>query len=110
MFHRLTLVGVTVATAGVLLSAQANWQDVVRNLRNPDPQIRLKSTQQLGGSGYVEAAEPVAPLLQDPDDRVQAAAIEAELGFFLVDRIGGVRVMGFGGSKSTAQEAFGPAS
>jgi HEAT repeat protein len=106
MFHRLTLVGVTVATAGVLLSAQANWQDVVRNLRNPDPQIRLKSTQQLGGSGYVEAAEPVAPLLQDPDDRVQAAAIEAELGFFLIDRIGGVRIMGFGGSKSTAQEAF----
>lgn len=96
----------TFASAGALLSAQANWQDVVRNLRNPDPQIRLKSTQQLGGSGYVEAAEPVAPLLQDPDDRVQAAAIEAELGFFLVDRIGGVRIMGFGGSKSTAQEAF----
>jgi HEAT repeat protein len=106
MLHRLTLAGIIIATAGVLLAAQANWQDVVRNLRNPDPQIRLKSTQQLSGSGYVEAAEPVAPLLQDPDDRVQAAAIEAELGFFLIDRIGGVRIMGFGGSKSTAQEAF----
>ena len=59
MLQRFTLVGVTVVTAGVLLSAQANWQDVVRNLRHPDPQIRLKSTQQLGGAGYVEAAEPV---------------------------------------------------
>jgi HEAT repeat protein len=106
MTRRSCLIGLILATAGVLLSAQANWQDVVRNLRHPDPQIRLKSTQQLGGAGYVEAAEPVAPLLQDPDDRVQAAAIEAELGFFLVDRIGGVRILGFGGSKSTAQEAF----
>jgi HEAT repeat protein len=106
MVRRLLLMSWAFAGASVLLSAQASWQDVVRNLRHPDPQIRLKSAQQLGGAGYVDAAEPVAPLLLDPDDRVQAAAIEAELGFFLVDRIGGMRILGFGGSKSTAQEAF----
>ena len=41
MLHRLTLVGATVATAGVLLSAQANWQDVVRKYLSPEVHARL---------------------------------------------------------------------
>ena len=101
------LVGFTVSGAvAVASSTQSSWQDVIRNLRHPDPQVRLKSTQQLGEAGYVAAAEPVAALILDPDDRVQAAAIEAELAFFMIDRAGGVRILGFGGSRSPAQEAF----
>jgi HEAT repeat protein len=89
-----------------LIVPQTTWQDVIRNLRHPDPAVRLKSTQQLGAAAYVAAAEPVAALILDPDDRVQAAAIEAELGFFLIDRVGSVRILGFGSSKSPAQQAF----
>ena len=89
-----------------LIFAQTTWQDVIRNLRHPDPDVRLKSTQQLGAAGYVAAAEPVAALILDPDDRVQAAAIDAELGFFLINHVGGGRILGFGGSKSPAQQAF----
>jgi len=100
----LVLLGCLTAIAAP--SGQSNWQDVIRNLRHPDPDIRLKSTQQLGAAGYVAAAEPVAALILDPDDRVQAAAIEAELGFFMIDRAGPTRILGFGGSRSAAQEAF----
>jgi HEAT repeat protein len=103
---RFISVGIIIFGAGAALAAQASWQDVIRNLRHPDPQVRLKSTQQLGAAGYVAAAEPVAALILDPDDRVQSAAIEAELGFFMLERPGGARVLGFGGSRSAAQDAF----
>jgi HEAT repeat protein len=42
----------------------------------------------------------------DPDNRVQFAAIDAELTFFLVEPIGGRAILSFGGSRSRAQEAF----
>jgi HEAT repeat protein len=105
MKSRFISVVLTVLGTAAVVSAQASWQDVLRNLRHPDPLIRLKSTQQLGAAGYVAAAEPVAALVLDPDDRVQAAAIDAELGFFLIDRVSSVRSLGFG-SKSPAQGAF----
>src|SRR5437867_2647938 len=63
---------------------QAQWQDVIRNLRHPDVKVRLAAVEQLGNAGYAAAAEQVAPLVTDPDDRVQFAAIDAELTFFLV--------------------------
>ena len=93
-------------------SGISQWQDVIRNLRNPDVKVRLEAVQRLGEAGYTAAAEYVAPLLTDPDDRVQAAALDAELTFFLIESIGGRRVLSFtGGSRSRAQEAFdaGPA-
>jgi HEAT repeat protein len=83
------------------------WQDVIRNLRHPDVKVRLAAVEQLGNAGFTEAAEYVAPLVTDPDDRVQFAAIDAELTFFLIEPIGGRRVLSLtGGSNSRAQEAF----
>lgn len=88
-------------------SAQAQWQDVLRNLRHPRPEVRLDAVNTLGEAGYVGAIEAVAPLVTDIDDRVQAAAIDAELSFFLTERIGaGTRVLSVGGGRSRAQEAF----
>ena len=87
--------------------AQAQWQDVIRNLRHPDAKVRLGAVEQLGNAGYTAAAEYVAPLVTDPEDRVQFAAIDAELTFFLVESIGARRVVNLsGGSRSRAQEAF----
>ena len=68
------------------------WQDAIRNLRSPDVKVRLTAVEQLGQAGYSAAAEEVAPLVTDPDDRVQFAAIDAELTFFLVESIGARRV------------------
>lgn len=98
-------IGLTVAAPAA--QTPAEWQDVIRNLRHPNAATRLSAVNRLGDAAYVPAAEAVAPLLTDPDDRVQAAAIEAELSFFLADRIGGgVRILGAGGSRSRAQDAF----
>ena len=83
------------------------WQDVIRNLRHPDAKTRLAAVEQLGGAGYTAAAEYVAPLVTDPDDRVQFAAIDAELTFFLIEPVGERRTISLtGGSRSRAQEAF----
>ena len=99
-------VGVFVLFSAAAVSAQVVWQDVIRRLRHPDAAIRLESVRQLGDASYAIAADAVAPLVTDPDDHVQAAAIEAELAFYLIERFGGSRIMGLGGSKSRAQEAF----
>ena len=64
---------------------QAQFQDVVRMLRHPNAEERLRSLKMLREAGYVEAAEPVAPLIADPVDDVQLAAIDAELAFFMAD-------------------------
>jgi HEAT repeat protein len=69
----------------------AEWQDVIRNLRHPKAETRLSALDRLNQAGYVAAAEAVAPLIGDPDDRVQLAAIDAELTFFLTDDVGGSR-------------------
>jgi len=91
-----------VAAAG--LTAQSQWQDILRNLRHPDADTRRSAVERLGSAGYVPAIEPIVPLIADPDDRVQAAALDAELNFFLGDRISGSR--GLGNSKSRSQQAF----
>jgi HEAT repeat protein len=67
---------------------QVRFDDVVRNLRNPDPKARLTSIALLRESKYLEAIEPLAPLVNDPLDDVQLAAIDAELSFYLVEDIG----------------------
>jgi len=81
------IIGAAIALAGAVAtpSAQVVWQDVIRNLRHPDRAVRLAAVQQLGRATYVAAADAVAQLIVDPDDRVQQAAIEAEMLFFLID-------------------------
>jgi HEAT repeat protein len=94
--------GALTATA----ARQPQWQDVIRNLRHPDARTRLDAVERLGRANYVAAVEPLVPLIRDPDDRVQAAAIDAQLTFFLSDRISDRHIVGVGGSKSRAQLAF----
>src|SRR6476620_4572838 len=71
--------------AGALPAQQARFDDVIRNLRNPDPKVRLSAVRLLRASKYPEAIGPMAALVTDPIDEVQLEAIAAELSFFLVD-------------------------
>jgi HEAT repeat protein len=81
-----------VLTLGLLTGSaaaqQVRFDDVVRNLRNPDPKARMSSISLLRESKYLEAIEPLAPLVTDPLDEIQLAAIDAELSFYLVEEIG----------------------
>lgn len=77
------------------LAQQVRFDDVVRNLRNPDPDARMTSISLLRESKYLEAIEPIAPLVNDPLDEIQLAAIEAELSFYLVDDVSARRRRAF---------------
>lgn len=85
--------------AGTGVSAQ-DWQRVIADLRDPSATVRLRALQQLNAANYVPAAPYVAPLVTDPDDVVQVAAIDAALTFFLNEPIT------TGRSGSRALEAF----
>lgn len=83
-------------TPSVVLAQQVRFDDVIRNLRNPDPKVRLASVKLLHESRYPEAIGPIAPLINDPIDQIQLEAIWAELSFFVTHdvqakkRLGGV--------------------
>lgn len=86
MKHLHLVLTCTLALASTpVLAQQAQFQDVVRMLKHPDADERLRSIAMLRESGYIEAAEPIAPLIADPVDKVQLAAIDAELSFYMVD-------------------------
>ena len=70
-----------------LAAQQARYDDVVRNLRNPDPEARMEALKLLRESRYEEAILPIAPLVNDPLDSIQLEAIGTELSFFLVQDV-----------------------
>lgn len=65
----------------------ARFDDVVRNLRNPDAKIRFNALRLLREAGHVEAIAPMAPLVNDPIDEIQLEAIAALLSFYLVEDV-----------------------
>lgn len=74
---------------------QLRFDDVVRNLRNPDPKVRLSAIHLLRDAKYPEAVAPIAPLVVDPIDEIQLEAIAAELSFFLEQDVKSKRMVGF---------------
>jgi HEAT repeat protein len=78
-----TIAFLLAATTAVSAQSQMKFEDVIRNLRNPDPKTRLAAIRLLRDARYPEAIAPLAPLVGDQYDDVQLEAIAAELGFFL---------------------------
>ena len=74
-------------SASAASATQVRFDDVIRNLRNPDPKIRVSAVRLLRESKYPEAITPMAALLTDPVDEIQLEAIAAELSFFLVEAV-----------------------
>jgi HEAT repeat protein len=76
-----------VAAAAAAFAQPAKFEDVVRNLRNPDKKIRVSAVRLLREAGYAEAIGPMAPLVNDPINEIQLEAIASELTFFLVEPV-----------------------
>ena len=94
--HRIApFAAVICLTAGVASAQQLRFDDVVRNLRNPDPKARLSAVHLLRDAKYPEAIVPMAALVLDPIDEIQLEAIAAELGFFLEQDVKSKRMVGF---------------
>lgn len=87
------LICLSAAPAGA--GQQMRFDDVVRNLRNPDPRTRLAAVRLLRDAKYPEAITPMAPLVVDPMDDVQLEAIAAELSFFLDQDVRTKKMVGF---------------
>ena len=68
---------------------------MIRNLRNPDPKVRLSAVRLLRDAKYPEAIAPMAPLVLDPIDEIQLETIAAELSFFLEQDVKSKRMVGF---------------
>jgi len=66
---------------------QANFDDVVKRLRHPDPNERVSAMRLLAEAGYPEAIAPVAMLVTNPDEAVQMEAIDTEVGLYLGRRL-----------------------
>lgn len=74
---------------------QLRFDDVVRNLRNPDPKARLSAVRLLRDAKYPESVAPMAPLVLDPVDDIQLETIAAELSFFLEQDVKAKRMVAF---------------
>jgi len=71
------------------------FDDVVRNLRNPDAKTRLSALKLLREAKYPEAIAPIAPLINDPVDEIQLEAIATELSFYIGEEVKARRMIGF---------------
>ena len=91
---------VAMAAASFIEVGGQDWQGVIAQLRDGNAGRRIEALRQLNAANYVAAAPYVAPLVTDPDDNVQFAAIDAELTFFLNEPVDAGR------SGSRALEAF----
>jgi HEAT repeat protein len=74
---------------------QARFDDVVRNLRNPDAKVRMSAVRLLREAQYPESIVPMAPLVNDAVDDIQLEAIGAELSFFMVEKVPARKRVGF---------------
>jgi HEAT repeat protein len=100
-FTRFTgFTGLLAAVIVVAAPAAQDWQAVIAQLRDANAGKRINALYQLNAANYQPAAQYVAPLVTDPDDNVQFAAIDAELTFFTN------RPIDPGASGSRALEAF----
>lgn len=93
--RHVTAAALIVAALTPLGAQPQRFDDVVRNLRNPDPKVRLSAVRLLREAKYPEAIVPLAPLVNDPLDPIQLEAIGAELSFFLVQDLPDRRRLGF---------------
>jgi HEAT repeat protein len=100
---------VVLALAAPCAAQQAEFADVIRNLRNPDVKARLAAVRMLHEARHHDAVVPVAALVNDPVDAIQLAAIAAEMSFFLVADVPARRRVGLiieRRSRGQAQQAF----
>jgi HEAT repeat protein len=94
-FSRFAFAATLACAAATSNAQQVRFDDVIRNLRNPDPKVRLASVQLLRESKYPEAMAPLAPLVNDPVDQIQLEAIATELSFFLTQDVPSRKRLGY---------------
>jgi HEAT repeat protein len=62
-----------------------SFEQTVADLKDPDSSVRLNAVRLLKEAAYPEGAVPIASVVVDAEDAIQAEAIAAELNIFLAD-------------------------
>jgi HEAT repeat protein len=94
-FIRLLVVLYVVSGFSRTVTAQYTFEEVASGLKHKDAATRLRAIQILKDADYAEAAGPIAAALEDPDDRVQLAAIDAERALFTARPVPRRKKIGF---------------
>lgn len=94
------LLAIAAAVSLVVSVSGQDWQSMIAQLRDGNAAKRIAALRALNAANYVPAAQYAAPLITDPDDGVQFAAIDAAITFFTNEPIEP------GASGSRALEAF----
>lgn len=78
-----------------VFAQQYTFEEVASGLKHQDAGTRLRAIQILTEADYAEAAAPIAAALEDTDDRVQLAAIDAERSLFTTRAVPRRKKIGF---------------
>jgi HEAT repeat protein len=78
----LLMLYVVLAFGPSVSTQQYTFEQVASGLKHQNVNTRLRAIQILKDADYAEAAVPIAAALEDIDDRVQLAAIDAERALF----------------------------
>jgi HEAT repeat protein len=92
----------TVNLSRTVSAQQYTFEEVASGLKHKDFSTRLRAIQILKDADYEEAAVPIAATLEDPDDRVQLAAIDAERSLFTTRPVSRRQKIGFVIEKRTS--------
>jgi HEAT repeat protein len=84
-----------VSGSSTVYAQKYTFEEVASGLKHADVATRLRAIQILKDADYADAAGPIAALLEDPDDRVQLAAIDAERSLFTTRSFARRRRVGF---------------
>ena len=86
---------VVLAFRPAVTAQQYTFEEVASGLKHKDVAVRLRAIQILKDADYAEAAVPIAAALEDSDDRVQFAAIDAERSLFTTRPVARRKKIGF---------------
>lgn len=91
----LTAIALATAVSRAATAQQYTFEEVSSGLKHKDAGTRLRAIQILKDADYAEAAVPIAAALEDTDDRVQLAAIDAERSLLTARAIPRRKKIGF---------------
>ena len=83
------------AVSATVHAQQYTFEEVSSGLKHADAATRMRAIQILKDADYAEAAGPIGALLEDPEDKVQLAAIDAERSLFAMRPVARRRKIGF---------------
>lgn len=86
-FILVLIAGLSRPAVAAVSGGQLPFDEAMRDLKSTSASTRLRAVQRLQELASADVALPIAPLLNDPQNDVQLAAIAAEMNIFLAEPV-----------------------